>query len=94
VVRRLGQVAGTRVEAGDGTRIAVVPMEYLVALTLVPVRPRDEADLAHLLADPRLDHASARDIVRHLGGVAARFLDKMARTAGRTDAPRDDDSPS
>ena len=55
-------------------------------------RPQDEADLSFLLAKSELDYAKAREIVkRHLGFVVARYLDRLARVAGRVDARRDDD---
>lgn len=87
------KASGFFVEANQA-RVLVVPLEYLVALKMVGVRPQDEADVAHLLRIERLDYGRARAIVKqHLGGVAARYLDKAARLAGRTDAPADyDDS--
>jgi hypothetical protein len=87
------RTAGTRVEVEDGLEVPVVPLEYLVALKVVPMRPQDEADLAYLLAEPRLDYPMAREIVRrNLGGVVARFLDRLARLAGRADVRPDYDS--
>jgi hypothetical protein len=88
--------AGFAVEVG-ASKVLVAPLEYLVALKLVGVRPQDEADVARLLEIEALDYRQARAIVeRHLGGVAARYLDKAARLAGREDAPRgyDDDDRS
>lgn len=56
------------------------------------MRPQDEADVAHLLRIADLDYGRTRTIVKeHLGGVAARHLDKAARLAGHTDAPADFD---
>lgn len=86
--------SGFTVEVGPRA-VLVVPLEYLVALKMVGVRPQDEADVARMLAIDALDYGEARAIVeRHLGGVAARYLDRAARQAGRRDAPRayDDES--
>jgi len=81
------RTGGFTVEAGS-TSVLVVPLEYLVALKVVGVRPQDEADVARLLRIDELDYRGARAVVeRHLGGVAARHLDRAARLAGRSDAP-------
>jgi hypothetical protein len=70
--------------------IPVVPVSHLVAMKLAAARPQDEADVHALLSKPELDYAKAREVVyRHLGYFAARYLDRMARAAGRTDAPND-----
>jgi hypothetical protein len=80
---------GFVVRAG-GEEIPVVPLEYLVAMKIAAPRAMDEADLSFLLGHASLDYAQAREIVkRHLGFVAARYLDRMARVAGRTDARPD-----
>jgi hypothetical protein len=72
--------------------VPVVPLEYLVALKLAAPRPMDEADLAYLLEQASLDYRKARDIVhRHLGILGTRFLDRLARLAGRTDVRSDYD---
>lgn len=80
----------------DGSPVAVVSLEHLVALKMVGARPQDDADLDHLLRHAELDYESARDIVfRHLGEIVARYLDRAARLAGRLDVPRgyeDDES--
>jgi hypothetical protein len=82
------KASGFTVEAG-AVSVLVVPLEYLVALKAVGVRPQDEADIARLLRIDELDYPRARAIVeQHLGGVAARYLDRAARLAGREDAPR------
>jgi hypothetical protein len=71
-------------------RVPVVPLSYLVALKLAADRPQDEADLLALLPREDLDYRKARDVVyRHLGHFAARRLDRVARAAGRGDAPTD-----
>ena len=83
--------SGFVVEA-DGEAVPVAPMEFLVAMKLASARHKDEFDLAYLLARPELDYHKARDIVvKHFTSVAAKFLDRMARSAGRTDARRDYD---
>ena len=73
----------------EGEEMLVVPAEYLVAMKMAGARHKDEADIGFLMVLPSLDYRRARDIVhRHLGFFAARHLDRMARSAGRTDAPR------
>jgi hypothetical protein len=82
---------GYVVHAG-GEDVPVVPMEYLVAMKIAAPRSQDEADLAFLLEQSSLDYDQARDIVkRHLGFVVTRYLDRMARQAGRTDVRADYD---
>lgn len=80
---------GKLVVAG-GQQVAVVPLDYLVALKMAAGRPMDEADISQLVARDDLDYPRTRDIVhRHLGPFGARWLDRQARAAGRRDAPRD-----
>jgi hypothetical protein len=80
---------GPRATIGEFA-VPVVPLPYLIALKQIAGRPQGEADLMFLLKQPQLDYKSARDIVyRHAGDFAARWLDKMARSAGRQDAPKD-----
>lgn len=81
--------SGPRVRAGD-QEICAVSREYLLAMKMAADRPKDELDLAVMLEDPKLDYGSARAIVEtHLGPFAARRLDRLARTAGRAEAPAD-----
>lgn len=88
------ETARFTVEA-EGVELLTVPLELLVALKMVGARPRDEADLDFLLALEALDYREARAIVvRHLGETVARYLDRAARLAGRSDAPRDYDDDS
>lgn len=85
------QRSGFTIEAA-GEQVPVVPIEYLVAMKLAAPRAQDEADLAFLLKRRELDYVRARQIVRqHLGFGVLRFLDRLAREAGRKDAPRDYD---
>lgn len=80
---------GPRATIGEYS-VPVVPLPYLIALKQVAGRAQDEADLAFLLRQENLDYKSTRDIVyHHAGDFAARWLDKMARIAGRKDAPKD-----
>jgi hypothetical protein len=70
--------------------ISVLSLSYLVALKVLADRPQDEADPSKILSRKDLDYTGARDIVfRHVGDYAARRLDRMARIAGRVDAPKD-----
>ena len=86
------QSESLRVQVG-AHELAVVPLEYLVALKLVADRPQDEADLDRLLRLRPLNYRSARTLVeKYLGVFAAGRLDHLARAAGRVDAPRDYDS--
>jgi len=79
------RLAGSEVVAG-GEQIPVVPAEYLVAMKLAAGRAQDEADIAWLLRQPEIDYSLARDVTkRHLGFFAAKYLDRLARLAGRTD---------
>jgi hypothetical protein len=76
----------------SGEEVPVAPLEYLVAMKIAAPRDQDEADLAFLLKHPGLDYAQAREIVRrHLGFIVARYLDRMARQVGRSDARPDYD---
>jgi hypothetical protein len=71
-----------------GVRVAVVPVEYLVAMKVVAAEEKDQNDAVELLKTlPRIDLALARDILRrHGGSVAVNLLDALARRAGRPDA--------
>ncbi|MBI2376404.1 MAG: nucleotidyl transferase AbiEii/AbiGii toxin family protein [Deltaproteobacteria bacterium] len=70
--------------------IPVVPVSYLVAMKLAAGRARDEWDVDQLLRLPTVDYGATRELVkRFLGAFAARYLDRLARAAGRKDAPRD-----
>lgn len=81
--------SGQLARAGD-LEIPVVSLPYLVAMKLIADRPQDEVDLGALLRIDALDYPRTRDIVRRWAGpYAAGRLDKLARAAGRTDAPRD-----
>jgi hypothetical protein len=74
----------------SGEEVPVAPLEYLVAMKIAAPRDQDEADLAFLLRHPELDYAQARALVRrHLGFIVARYLDRIARQVGRTDARPD-----
>ncbi|MBI2373052.1 MAG: nucleotidyl transferase AbiEii/AbiGii toxin family protein [Deltaproteobacteria bacterium] len=73
-----------------GHELPVASLAYLVALKMAADRPKDEVDLTSILARPELDYPEAREIVvRHVGYFAARRLDRLARQAGRDDAPLD-----
>ncbi len=83
---------GGFVVRASGEEVPVVPMEYLAAMKMAAPRGQDEVDLAFLLKQEGLDYPHTRDIVRrHLGFVAARLLDRMARSVGRTDVRQDYD---
>jgi len=85
----VAQREGPSATVGD-RRIPVVTLPHLVAMKLAAGRPKDESDLAAILAQSALDYARARQIVKqHLGDFAARYLDRLARTAGRDDMPED-----
>lgn len=82
---------GPTASLGERT-IPVVPLVYLIALKLAAGRPRDESDLEAILRQRDLDYRRAREVVaKHLGDFAARYLDRLARAAGRIDTPRDYD---
>jgi hypothetical protein len=71
-------------------KLAVVPIQFLMAMKLIADRPQDEADLNKLLQRKELDYPTARDIVyQYLGAFAAQRLDRLARIAGCKDAPPD-----
>lgn len=81
--------SGPKIRAGD-QEICAVTREYLLAMKMAADRPKDELDLAAMLDDPELDYRRARAIVeQHLGPFAARRLDRLGRSAGRTEAPAD-----
>ncbi|MBI5528941.1 MAG: hypothetical protein HY897_21640 [Deltaproteobacteria bacterium] len=79
--------AGPRTRVA-GSKIPVVPPEYLLALKVVAAERKDQDDALRLLrALPGLDLRQARDIVfRHGGPGSANLLDALARQAGRPDA--------
>lgn len=86
--------SGFVVRAGSED-VPVVPMEYLAVMKLAAPRGQDEVDLAFLLRRPELDYARTREIARrHLGYLAARVLDRVARAAGRAEARADYDEES
>ena len=83
------QHAELRAKVGS-REVLVIPIHYFIALKLVADRPQDEADLAKLLPRSDLDYPAAREIVhRHVGLFAARRLDRLARLASRSDAPKE-----
>lgn len=101
LVDRRRELAGLFAEALDATRhfgpavvaagheVPVVAAEYLIAMKLAAGRAQDEADLEWLLR-LELDYRLARDVARrHLGFFAAKYLDRLAVVAGRTDLPPD-----
>ncbi len=60
-------------------------------MKLAADRPQDEVDVQKLLETPELDdRETLRLVEKHLGLFAAGRLDKLARAAGRKDAPPDD----
>ncbi len=67
------------------TEVLLMPLEYVVAMKIVPARDRDDLVLGHILeAAKDLDYCKARNIVlRHLGPASANRLDAFARRAGR-----------
>lgn len=80
---------GPTATVGD-RMIEVVPLPYLAAMKLAAGRPQDEADLDAILRTKELDYHRTRRIVEeHLGQFAADYLDRLARSASRTDAPRE-----
>ncbi len=80
-----GQVA----EVG-GRTVPVVSRSYLIAMKMVSARPQDEVDIRELLKQPDLKYQETRAIVqKHLGAFGARWLDRLARTLGRSDPPAD-----
>lgn len=74
-----------------GTRVPLVPAEYLVALKVVAAEEKDRQDAMRLLkALPDLPLKTVRDIVfRHGGPGSANLFDALARQAGRPDARPD-----
>lgn len=87
--RSAARARGPRVHIGDSD-LAVVPLEYLIAMKMAADRPQDEADLEQLVRLAVLDYPECRRIVEaHLGFFAAQRLDKRARAVGRADAPAD-----
>lgn len=76
------------VEFGD-VKIHAVPLEYLIAMKLVPAREKDDLILDALLREAHFDYVKAREIVeRFLGVASANRLDALARRAGRTFSPK------
>lgn len=83
------RTSGSMVDA-SGEEVPVVPAEYLITMKLAAGRPQDEADIGWLLHQGELDYGLTRDITRrHLGFFAAKYLDRLARVAGRSDLPSD-----
>ncbi len=81
---RVTQERNDTVEFGE-TKILSVPLEYLVAMKLVPAREKDDLVLDAMLREAEFEYDVARDIVeRHLGPASANRLDAMARRAGRS----------
>lgn len=67
-----------------GQDVALVSLEYLLAMKLVSGEPKDDIDARRILQRDELIYGDARGIVeRHLGAASASRLDALAREVGR-----------
>ena len=68
----------------DQSGTPVAPMDYLIAMKLIPGTDKDDRDVEELLLElPDADYDELRKLVfRHLGELAANRLDNLARRAG------------
>jgi hypothetical protein len=72
-----------------GLEVALVSLEFLLAMQLVSGESRDDVDVRRILQREELRYGDARSIVeRHLGVASANRLDTMAREAGRPEVAR------
>ena len=72
-----------------GLDVALVSLEFLLAMKLVSGESKDDSDVRRILQREELRYADARTIVeRHLGVASANRLDTMAREAGRPEVAR------